>query len=234
MRRQQAWRPVLVATGSMLVAILVGIALAVNLSVGIAILLALCYGLILYFAPVWALVAFVPLIFLGAMPALNLGGKAAGLLVAASWIGAVLTRKDAISQKIRRRRRLFEILGAFLVWISLTALWATDPSRTVGRSLALGLRRAPLHRHRHLDSRRQSPGLALRCLRPRRGLRRRHRRRAGAFRAASTAAAESRLEGGVGDPNFLAAGLVPAMVLAGGVMVASRNPSPAWAVSSRC
>jgi O-antigen ligase len=204
-------------------AITIGIALALKMVVGIALLFSTCYVLILLFAPLWALVAFVPLIFLEAVPALNLGGKAAGLFIAAAWIGAAVSRSREVVHTIRRHRRLFECLAALLLWLCLTSLWAADPSRTLGDiwhwvsvALLFAIIATWISDERTLiwfcGAFIVGAVLAVAI-------------GAGAGTiGAGAAAAGARLEGGAGDPNFLAAGLVPAMVLAAGVMVAVKSP----------
>ena len=223
-RQERDLRPLLIVTGAVFLAVVVGVSLAVKTTIGIALLLVAGYALILYFAPVWALVGFVPLIFLEALPALNSGGKAAGLLVAVFWVGALLTRRDELSQRIRRRRRLFEALVSLLLWLALTAVWAADPSRVISdlwHWVSVGLLftivatwlREPKVFIWFCGAFVLGAVLAVAV-----------GAGAGAFSSGAAAAAESRLEGGVGDPNFLAAGLVPAIVLAGGLMVAARTP----------
>lgn len=209
------------AAAAVCLGIVVGVAIAVSPKLGVALLFAAAYGLILVFARVWALVAFVPLIFLEAVPVLNLAGKAVGLLVAAVWMGAALTRREGIAERARSRRRLFECLAALIVWLCLTALWATDAGRAVGdvwRWVAVGLIFAIISTW-VADRRTLLWILAAFVL--------------GAVLAVlsglstgvvGAGGADPRLEGGSGDPNFLAAGLVPAMVLAAGVMVAVKDP----------
>ncbi len=214
-------RQQLIAVGSFGLAIVVGMALAVNVQYGIAVLLACCFGLILWLSPTWAVVAFVPLVFLDAIPALNLAGKAAGLIVAAAWIGAALTGRMNIAQGARRFRHLFESLVALLIWLSLTALWAADPSRAVSDiwhwvsiALLFAIVATWMTEERKVTWLCSAfvLGAVLSVLIG-----------AGLGTLSGGAAAEARLEGGAGDPNFLAAGLVPAMVLAAGVIAATRN-----------
>jgi MYXO-CTERM domain-containing protein len=221
--RPNGLQPLAIAAGALSLAIVVGVALAVQLPLGVALVLAVFYGLVLLFAPVWALVAFVPLIFLEALPALNLGGKAAGLLVAASWIGAAMSGRVDLGRMVRRHRRLFECLVALLVWLCLSSLWASQPGATLGDMwhwVSVALLFAIVATW-VTDERILIWICAAFVL--------------GAVFAviiglgtgmveAGGAGAEARLEGGSGDPNFLAAGLVPAMVLAAGILVAIKSP----------
>lgn len=212
-----------IAAGALGLSVVVGVALAVKVALGIALVFAVAYALALVAAPVWALVAFVPLIFLAAVPALNLGGKAAGLFVAAAWIGAALTRRDEVVATIKRDRHMFELLAALVLWLSLTALWAADPGRSVGDiwhwvsvALLFAIIATWVTDERMLIwfCGAFVVGAVIAVL---------IGASTGAI-GAGAAAAETRLEGGAGDPNFLAAGLVSAMVLAAGIMVARKGP----------
>ncbi len=216
-------RSLTIALGAILTAALVGIVLAIQLPLGVALLLGLSYGLICLYAPVWSMVAFVPLVFLEAVPALNAGGKAAGLLVTAAWIGAVVSGRLDVGPLIRRHRRLFECLVALLVWLLLSAVWADDPGAVLGdiwRWVAVALLFTVVATW---AADRQVliwvcvalvVGAVLSVMV---GM------ATGMQETASAGVADPRLSGGVGDPNFLAAGLIPGMVLAAGLMVVFKN-----------
>ncbi len=210
-----------ISVGAVALAVVVGVALAVKLALGVALVFVACYALVLLFAPVWALVGFVPLVFLESVPALNLGGKAAGLLIAASWVGAAVTGRLDIGRVIRPRRRLFECVVALVIWLCLTTLWATDPGAAVGDiwhwvsvALLFAIIATWIPDERTLIwvcaafvlGAVLSVGVGV------------------ASGIEGAAASDPRLEGGSGDPNFLAAGLVAAIVLAAGVAVAIRHP----------
>jgi O-antigen ligase len=221
-QRPDGLQPLGVALGAIFLALLVGVSLAIRLPVGIALILAMGYALLLLFAPAWGMVAFVPLIFLEAVPALNLGGKAAGLLVTAAWIGAAISGRVDLGSMIRRHRRLFECLAAMLVWLCLTALWSTDASlalsgiwRWASVALLFTIVATWVSDERILVwvCAAFVFGAVLAVLI---GF--------GSGMVESAGSVDPRLEGGSGDPNFLAAGLVPAIVLAGGILVAIKNP----------
>jgi O-antigen ligase len=220
--RRGDWRQQAIAGAALGLAVLIGAALAISVKYGLALLLACCFGLLLWLSPVWALIAFVPLVFLDAIPALNLAGKAVGLILAAAWIGAALTRRMDVIGGIARFRHLFECLVALLIWFLLTALWAADSGRVVSdiwHWVSVALLFAIVSTW-ITDERKLTWfcgafvfGAVLSVLVG-----------AGLGTLGGGASAEARLEGGAGDPNFLAAGLVPAIVLAGGTIAATRNP----------
>ena len=203
----------------MVLALVVGVTLAVNIAYGIALVLAALYAVLLVFSPTWALIGFVPLIFLESVSALNMAGKAAGFLVAGVWFSGVVARRIDLGDFVRRHRRLCESLVALLVWLCLGAIWAVSPAAVAGylwHWFAVALLYA----------------VVATWIEDERTL----LRFCGAFVAGAVLgvltgvatgrveAGDPRLEGGAGDPNFLAAGLVPAIVLAAGIMVAVKSP----------
>lgn len=220
--RSASLQPLGISVGAVCLAVVVGVTLAINPAVGIALVFASCYALLLLFAPIWALIAFVPLVFLESVPALNLAGKAAGLLVAAAWVSAAISRRLDLGAAVRRQRRLFECLAALLIWLSLSTLWAVSPGAALGdlwHWFAVALMFAVVATW--VDDRRTLLwfcgaivfGAVLGVIVG-----------VGTGMVEGGASGDPRLEGGAGDPNFLAAGLVPAMVLAAGLMVAVKHP----------
>jgi hypothetical protein len=74
----------MLALSALLLACVVGAALGFQVQLGVGLLLALCYGPIALYRPDLGVVLFIPVVFLEALPALNLGGKAGGLVIAAA------------------------------------------------------------------------------------------------------------------------------------------------------
>jgi O-antigen ligase len=226
--------PAALAGAAVLTAGIIGVALAVRLPVGIGLLAALLYGVIAVHRLDVGLALFVPLVFFEALPALNIAGKAAGLFVAAAWLGALLRGRVDAAGVIRRHRRMFEALALLLVWLSLSIAWAEDPGKAVGDlwhwfavALVFLVVATVMATPRVLE-------LVV-----------------GAFvagtvlsvvvgfatgrvdfgdTAQSTAQTTGRLAGGIGDPNFLAAGVVASLVFAVGLMVVTRNLALRWAL----
>jgi O-antigen ligase len=120
-----------VATGGILTAALVSIGLATDVPLGLALMVGALYAaLVVVNFPV-AVCLWVPLAFLEGYTAFNLGGKAAGLLLTVGWLGALQTGV-ATTSVLRRHRRLVEVLGLFVVWLSLSVAWAPDTGRALG------------------------------------------------------------------------------------------------------
>ena len=219
--------PVLAATA--IFPALVGVALAVDLALGLALVAVICYLGISLLSLRAAIVLWLPLIFLGALPALNLAAEAAGLLLALLWLGqlgnrgraaAAATAAVATAAVVDRHRRLLEVLVLLLVWLALSALWAASSANVLGdlwHWAALALLWLVLATT--LDSPRWLRLAAAAFV-------------AGAILSLAIGVAagsltdpetEGRLEGAAGDPNFLAASLVPAIVLAGALVGGVRD-----------
>ena len=219
--------PWLVTAAALGAAALVGVGLAVNVPLGLALLVGAFYAPIVVFAPMVGLALFLPLVFLEGLPAFNLGGKAAGVLIAVAWLGMLQTGRLGALDVLREHRRMFELLALLLVWLALTSLWAEEPGAVLGDMwhwVAVALVFAIF-----ATMVRDESGLRLILM---------------AFvvggvisvivgfagglvtTGSEQASVEgsARLEGATGDPNFLAAGVVSALVLAAGLLVTARQP----------
>ena len=106
--------------------LMAGVALAVEAKYGVAFVFALVYaGVAMVNLPL-GLALWVPLIFLEGIPAFNLAGKAAGAIIAIAWVGTLYTQRHSVRATISRHRRLLALLLALLVWLSLSLVWADD------------------------------------------------------------------------------------------------------------
>src|SRR3954454_12419594 len=91
---------------------------------GAAALLGLCYAPLVLVNLRLGVVLWVPLTFLEGLPLFNLGGKAAGLIVAVGWIGLGRVVGERVSVLVARNRAAAFGLVAFLIWITLSMIWA--------------------------------------------------------------------------------------------------------------
>ncbi len=107
-------------------AVMVGFTIAADVPIGIGVLIALCYLPLVFVNLPMALALWVPLAFLHGIPAFNLGGEAAGLLIAASWFGSLRSRADAVRAIISRHRTLLAALAGLVIWLTLSLGWAED------------------------------------------------------------------------------------------------------------
>jgi len=216
------------------IAAIVGVALAVQIPAGLAILLAAGYVPLLLIDMRLGLAVWVPLIFLEGIPALNLAGKGAGLLIVAAWLGILRGQRSAIVAVISRHARLLGIGVLFLIWLTLSLGWAPQAAagasdlwhwyavfvlfvivatvaatrggiRAVAWALVVGAALSVLIGLVAGDAISSS--------------------QASPVADASTA---GRLAGTEGDPNFLAAGLIPGAFIAAGLLAGTRTVLARW------
>jgi O-antigen ligase len=208
----------LVIASALLSAALVGAALAYSVPAGVAALIGLLYAPLVMVNLPLGVGLWVPLLFLQAMPAFNAGAKAAGLLIAFAWLGTL--RSEGTLAVLARHRRLLALLALLLVWLTVSLLWADDPA--LGRAdvwqwYAVALLFTVLF------STVRSPGAVRLVL--------------WMFvfglvvsvvidsltGVVTSEGADGRLEGAAGDPNFLAAMIIVAVVLGLGLLATTRS-----------
>ena len=221
--------PRLLGTAAVLAALLVGALTAASVPLGVGVLMALCYApLVLINLPV-GIAIWVGVVFVEHLPILSVGPNAAGLMIAVAWFGTLGSRREQIAAVFRAHRGLFGAGALLLVWQTLSIVWATDSGRVVsdlvwwyvaGLVLLVVATTVSTPRHVRLVVAAYVAGAALSVLI---GV------AEGALSSSGTAvdtavASEGRLQGGGGDPNYLAAGLVPALVLAGALIGQVRDP----------
>jgi O-antigen ligase len=214
-------RSLWVAAVALLTAMLVGFGLAMNAPLGIAILLAAIYAPLAAKDMRLGLTLWIPLVFLEGLPALNMAGKAAGLLLVGAWVGAMRSATIDLSA-LRRHRRMVEVMVLLMLWLSLSMLWAPNIERATGDVwhwwavgvvwvLVLTTLASPAPMKLALMTFVIGATLAVLVGAVEGGL------------TQATTAATSRLSETAGDPNFLAAGLVPASVMAAALMIVHRG-----------
>lgn len=218
--------------GAMGVAGVVGVAVAYRVPFGLALLIGLVYvPIALYRLPV-GLALFIPLVFLEALPAFNLAGKASGLLLAGAWIGAAVERRAELTRAFAPQRRLLILLAGLLLWLTLSLAWAESTGAVtadIWRWYAVVLlflivaTTAATTRNVKLMAAAFVGGAVLSILI---GF------ATGKFNdgsaLASAANANARLEGALGDPNFLASGAIAAIVMAAALVFSTRAIVARW------
>lgn len=215
-----------VSAAAVLLACATGLALAVNPRIGAGLILMLVFVAVAVTSLPVAIALWVPTTFLQAVPEFNLGGEVAGALLAVAWLGAIrhTGTARAISAVIQQNRRTFAVLALLLVWLSLSLLWARSPSRVLqdiwhwyALAVLLLVLSTTIRSHRAVQL--VLAGFVV-----------------GAIVSVvygflltnsltAPGAASERLQGAGGDPNSLAASLVPAVVLAGALAASTTRPS---------
>jgi O-antigen ligase len=184
-----------------------------------------------------ALALWVPLVFLEGLTAFNLGAKATGLVLLAAWLPAVLQRGAARPPWVSAPpRRLCELAALVVLWLTLSTLWADSPAAVLADAWhwaavvvifvlvatsvpTLATMRGVLVGFIAGAVVSMAAGIW-----------------AGGFGSEASAgelaeAEGARLGGALGDPNFLAAGLVPAIVLAWALAAVTRSALARLALS---
>jgi O-antigen ligase len=217
LRDQALW----IALGGMLWSLLVGVALAAQPPVGLALLLAPVYVAVVFANLSLGLILWVPLSFLEHISALNLAGKASGLLVGAAWLASLQSLPEAALAALRRHRVLLATLAGTLAWLTFSLAWSEDPGlgfEGLWRWYVLALlflvilTTATTARVVRLILAGFVAGAVVSVA-------------IGVFDRSLgvTALNDYRFAGAAGDPNFLAASLIPAAVLAAALLSDTRS-----------
>jgi O-antigen ligase len=214
----------IVAAG-LLAALLVGVLLAKSVGLGIAMLLGLLYAPVVLLDLSLGVALWVPLVFVERVPTAGRGPAAVSIMVALAWLATLPARRQVVAAILRRHIGLVFLLLLLLIWVSISAIWSIDPTGTVKTFAFWWIAAAvfmivatSLTERRHVVIVCAAfvfgalvsviagllPGTPV------------------SSDVAGTAEA-TRLVGSYGDPNFLAAGLVPAMALTAGLAAVIRR-----------
>jgi O-antigen ligase len=223
--RRRTVSPLVVSGLAVTAAVLVGTAMAVNPRIGIALLVAACAVPLVLVDLAFGIALWAMLLGLSDLAPFGLASTFAGLLVLACWIGV---------QRVEPRPRLqpLALLGAsalllLLVWLALSLAWAEDVGEAAVELsrwglcgvVVLVLLTSPRSRR---DIRLVIGGFVLGIvLSVAVGLV--HDGLGGGPPGETLTSTEGRLKGGLGDPNVLAAAIVPAIALAAGLLVVVRG-----------
>ena len=209
-----------IATAGLASAVLVGVLMAVNVRLGIGLLFGVIYLPVVLLSLPIGITLWIPLLFLERVPELSFVPKLVAIAIGLAWLGALPVTLPVVKRIVRRHAGTFACIALFLTWVSLSLVWAEDAGAAANDFywwfeagaifLVIGTT---------LTSRRSAVllcsayviGAALSVLV---GL-------APGIAATSDTVGTgeaSRFAGAWGDPNFLAAGLVPAIVLALGLL----------------
>jgi O-antigen ligase len=175
-----------------------------------------------------ALAVLTGVLFVRYLPIVSVGPTFVALVVLLGWLATLDARRPALMGLLERHRRLLALLGGMLLWASLSLLWAKDPGHASGEIwkwyvaaivFAVVATTVLTAAHTRLILVGFVLGAVASVVIGFAG---------GGLESSTDAieratATEGRLQGGGGDPNYLAAGLVPAVVLAGALMAGTRR-----------
>jgi O-antigen ligase len=189
-----------------------------SMQLGLAVTAALCFTPLVLMNLPMGVVLWIPFASLIAVPALDVGPTLLGLMVLFAWFGALATRRPSVQTLALRHRRLLTLVAVLVLWVLISMAWARRSA--VGTDAFFGW---------------LAGGTIMLVVTTTIGDRRHVRLAAAAFvlgvvvsvviglLGAVRPGDASRLAGGSGDPNFLAAGIVPAIALAAGLAAGSRR-----------
>lgn len=215
--------------GALVAALAAGALLAHSPILGVGLLAALTFVPLAFSYPALGLAGWVVLSFLSGVPGTHGAGNNRALIVVfLVWVGVLITGRTEIRTYLREHAIQAAAAVGLVAWAGLTVLWAPDPSAVGGRVfqlvLCLGVFAMAVSLPRDARSIRWLAlafvaGTVLSVL---------FGAASGGLHASSafdTAAADSgRLSGGGQDPNYLAAAIVPAIVLAAGLAAGRQSP----------
>lgn len=216
--------PAPVVAAAVLGSALLGVLLALDVGLGVGLVLALAYLPVVLLDLPLAIALWVGIVFIEHLSFTSIGPTAAAALIALAWIGSVRGRPGV---ELRLHRTLLAVFALFLAWATMSAIWAERPAAVisdvwqwyVAAAVLMVVSTAVLDgRHLRLVAAGFVAGAVVSVL-------------IGFLAGLDTSATaidtatqkDGRLQGGGGDPNYLAAGLVPAIALAGGLAAASRR-----------
>jgi hypothetical protein len=199
-------------------ALLTGAAMSVDLQLGISVAAALCFGTLALLNLPLAVVLWVPTVSLIALAVLDVGPNLAGIAILIAWIGALAAHGSKVAALVVRHRAILLCIGALVLWTMLSMAWAEKPR--LGTDIFFGWLVAGVivivisttlieARYIRLAIAAFIVGALVSVA-------------IGLFGGAVQADSD-RIVGGSGDPNFLAAGIVPAIVLAVGLAAGSQR-----------
>ena len=224
--------PAVIVAGALTGAIAAGTAMTFSGQLGIALTVALCFVPVALLNLRLAVVLWLPTLSLLSVAALDVGPSLAGIMILFAWLGAFATRHSDVPAMVIYHRRLLVAVAALVLWALVSIAWAVRPQ--IGGEVFFGWLVA---------------GVIVLVISTVLTDRQYLRLAAGAFvvgavvsvviglvggsvqtSADPSEAIAARVGGGSGDPNFLAAGLVPAIVLAFALAAGSRRLAVRWAV----
>jgi O-antigen ligase len=200
-------------------------ALAYNTKIGVTLLLAICFVPLALMRLRVAICLWVVLLFFSRTSALEAVPNKLLLFIIVAWVGLLVGRRTKARAVLAENRVLLTWVLAFIVWVVLSLAWAPSPGAAerpikeliyggLGLLLLLGTLRERRHVRWVMTAFVAGAALSVMWGAAKGGLSVR-----GGGGGGEVANVDGRFQGGSGDPNYLAAVLVPAIMLAGGLAI---------------
>jgi len=217
--------PLIVTAGAAASALLMGLIMAYDLPKGVGLMLGLAFLPVLVFDLALALSIYVALVFIAQLPFTGPAETLVGLLVLAAWAGALRHRLALF----REHPALPALLAAFFLWLGLSATWASDAGAATSLLLPYGIAIAVFvvvatFVRTERDYWVLATGFLVGAvLLTAVGFAEQGLTTARSATEVATQVDAGRLSAGGGDPNYLAAGLLPALVIGAGLFMRYRG-----------
>jgi O-antigen ligase len=222
--------------GVLVAAAIAGALLAYDARLGLAAVIGVIYLPIAFLDVPLALVLWLPVVFMAAFPGVNSAIHGGSLLIAFAWLGSSAKRRVASRALLERHRGLLVCVLMFSAWLPLSLTWADRPglAKTILLAWAAALAlfvivattiNTPRHVRLLLGAFVVGAVVSVAV-----GLLSSGLHGAAAGSPDTLTQQQGRLQGGAGDPNFLAASLVPAIVLAMGLLSTMPRAATRWAL----
>jgi O-antigen ligase len=214
--------PVLVTAAALTLAVVVATLMVVELKYGAALFAAVCVGPVALLRPPLAIAFWVAILFFSRVSGAGAVVDYFLFAIVACWLGLLAGRRADARQMLARNQAALVPVALFVVWVAMTLAWSPAPDVArdalqdlVYATLAFGLMLGAISDRRHVRWLAAAfvAGAALSVLwgAAKGGL-------SGAIGGPGAVTDhDGRFQAGSGDPNYLAAVLVPAIMLAGGL-----------------
>jgi O-antigen ligase len=207
---------------------LAGILIAASPPLGLGLVLIACFALIVGLNLPAALSVAAGILFLRHLSAVSIAPTVMALLLLSGWTATLRSHRQHVAHLVRQHRKLANVVLGMLLWVSMSVLWASDPQNALSEAwpwylaaivflLVATTVRKPEHVRMIVAGFVAGAVVSVLIGLVGGGL------TSSADAVERATETEGRLQGGGGDPNYLAAGLVPAGLLAGALVASSRR-----------
>lgn len=121
-----SWLSLTVASAGLLTALLVGALIARDTALGVAAAVGVCYAPIVLINLPLGVALWTPLAFFERVPLAGPGPTLILILVGVAWLGALPSTQRHVVAVLRRHAAVFALMFASLAWLAASVIWAAD------------------------------------------------------------------------------------------------------------
>jgi O-antigen ligase len=224
----------MVAAVAATASLLTGVLIAAHAAYGLSAAVALLCGPLIFLNLGIGLALWVPLTFMNTLHFAWSGPSAVAVLLLAAWIGTLSATRQQRAAVLARQRFLVGAIVALLVWSTLSLLWSVDLGRAAESLVdwyvaaavffVVATTISSTHYLRLILLAFIFGGVASVVI----GMATTGLSASESALSSASQAAEGRLTGGSGDPNYLAAGAVAGIVVAMALFATTRRAAMRW------